>query len=363
MTTSFFTFWRALANGTRTSPPDRLLILLLVPFSLIYALILRLRAVLYRIGLLKRKRLPCPVISIGNLTVGGTGKTPVTAHIARLLLAQGYRVAVLSRGYGGTLEGTCVVVSDGASVMVQPEQCGDEPYLLASTIPGLMVVTGSDRYAAGMMAMEQLAPDVFLLDDGFQHLRLQRDLNILLLDYKRPFGNGWTLPAGLLRETRSAAQRADLIIHTRCPASISFIRDAVGIPACSARYDLVDAVPVSEGPPVSFANLKRLTIVAFAGIAEPHAFFEGLRDQGLNIVATICFPDHAEYNHEQIGEILNAMRATAADLAITTEKDGVKLTKIPAEVCNRIMLARLSLVIGDSTLLQENLRKILLKQP
>lgn len=361
MKNSLSTYWRSLANGTRTSLPDRLLLLLLAPFSLVYALILQLRAVLYRVGLFSSRSLPRPVISIGNLTVGGTGKTPVTAHIARMLLARGCRVVVLSRGYGGLLEGTCLVVSDGTTVMVKPELCGDEPFLLASTIPGLMVVTGTDRFAAGLLAMEQFSPDLFLLDDGFQRLSLQRDLNILLMDYSRPFGNGWTLPAGLLREPKGAAKRADLIIHTRCPANASAEPAADGIPACSARYDLLDAAPVSGGPPVTFESLVNSRVVAFAGIAEPHFFFESLRNNGLNVVAAICFPDHAEYDTDQISEISAAMKASAADLAVTTEKDGVKLNKLPAGLCQKIMIARLSLTIGESALLQEKLLNLLQK--
>ncbi len=204
MNVSWHTYWRGLASGSRTGLIDNLVLLLLTPFAWLYSLALRLRALLYRSGILKTHRLPRPVISIGNITVGGTGKTPVTAYIARFLLAQGYRVAVLSRGYGGSLEGQTCVVSDGATIMLSARECGDEPYLLASTVPGLMVVIGTDRYAAGQLAMQQLSPDIFLLDDGFQHLRLHRDLNILLLDFSRPFGNGLTLPAGILREPLSA---------------------------------------------------------------------------------------------------------------------------------------------------------------
>lgn len=199
MNGSCHAYWRGLASGSRTGRVDTLVLLFLTPWALLYSLAQRLRAELYRSGIVKTHRLPRPVVSIGNITVGGTGKTPVTAYIARFLMAQGYRVAVLSRGYGGSLEGQTCVVSDGATIMLSARECGDEPYLLASTVPGLMVVIGTDRYTAGQVAMQQLSPDIFLLDDGFQHLRLHRDLNILLLDYSRPFGNGWTLPAGILR--------------------------------------------------------------------------------------------------------------------------------------------------------------------
>jgi tetraacyldisaccharide 4'-kinase len=153
---------------------------------------------------------------VGNITVGGTGKTPVVALLAGFCISRGKRVAVLSRGYGGTLHGETRLVSDGREIFLTPGEAGDEPFMLATRIPGLMVVIGPDRYKAGLFAQEQLDPDIFILDDGFQHLRLNRDLNILLLNQAKPFGNGCVLPAGWLREYRSAAKRADLVIYTRC---------------------------------------------------------------------------------------------------------------------------------------------------
>jgi tetraacyldisaccharide 4'-kinase len=361
MTPSLSTYWRALASGTRRSLPDRLLLALLIPVSLVYALTQRLRAALYRIGILKSRCLPRPVISVGNLTVGGTGKTPVTAYIARLLLSQGYRVAVLSRGYGGSLEGHTVVVSDGSTVMLTAEQCGDEPFLLASTIPGLMMVMGSDRCAAGQLAMEQLAPDIFLLDDGYQHLRLRRDLNILLLDHSRPFGNGWTLPAGMLREPRSAATRADLVIRTRCPRTSSSPSPFPGTPCCSAHHSLGTLIPLTGGEALSLETLRGRRLLAFAGIADPAAFFQGLRELGLDLVAELALPDHVAYDESRIAEIHRLMAGSAAEVAITTEKDGVKLKSIPRHQADRILLARLELTIPDPTPLIAALRKVLQK--
>lgn len=245
------TYWRGLATGSRNTTAGLTLLAALVPAALAYGLLQRLRAALYRSGFVASRRLPRPVVSIGNIAAGGTGKTPVTAHIARLLIGQGLSVAVLSRGYGGTLEGRCAVVSDGTSMLMTAEECGDEPYLLASTMPGLIVVIGPDRYQAGCLALERLNVDIFLLDDGFQHLRLQRDLDILLLDCAKPFGNGWTLPAGLLREPPAAVRRADLIIRTRCP-EVDIPPVAVGIPTISSRHELADAVPLMGGVPIPF---------------------------------------------------------------------------------------------------------------
>lgn len=361
MKTSCATYWRCLAGGTRNGLLDRLLLALLVPFSIPYALAQRLRALLYRTGVLPGKRLPRPVVSIGNITVGGTGKTPVTAHITRFLMARGAKVAVLSRGYGGTQEGRTAIVSDGDKVLLNAEECGDEPFLLASTIPGLIVVIGADRHAAGMLAMDRLSPDIFLLDDGFQHLRLQRDLNILLLDCTHPFGNGWTLPAGMLREPKDAATRADLVIHTRCPDGTGIAPIVPEKAHAVARHRLSEAIPLAGGNPVLLASMENRKVLAFAGIAEPQAFFEGLRASGINMVRTLSLPDHAVYDGMRISALTAALRSSGADCVITTEKDGVKLRRLPTELAGKTLLARLDLSIDDPAPLEALLLNLLQK--
>lgn len=347
MNKSYQTYWRGLATGRRTGLLDTLMLLLLMPLALLYALVQQLRARLYQCGILKTERLPRPVVSIGNVTVGGTGKTPVSAYIARILLARGYKVAVLSRGYGGSLEGQTCVVSDGTTIMLSAGECGDEPYLLASTVPGLMVVIGTDRYAAGKTAIQQLAPDIFLLDDGFQHLRLHRDLNILLLDFSLPFGNGWTLPAGILREPSAAVKRADLVIFTRAPENARMHRDMGKISHCLSSHTIIDLLPLGAHSPVPFSHCFGHTVLAFAGIADPDSFFAGLRSQGLNLVQTLSFPDHVIYDPERCHEIADAVRTSGADFLVTTEKDGVKLKGFSVDCAARTLLARLELKIDN----------------
>lgn len=359
MNKPYHSYWRELGSGSRTGLIDTIILLLLTPCAWLYSLALRLRAQLYKSGICATRHLPRPVVSIGNITVGGTGKTPVTAYIARFLLAQGLRVAVLSRGYGGSLEGQACVVSDGATIMQSAVECGDEPYLLASTVPGLMVVTGPDRYTAGQVALQQLAPDVFLLDDGFQHLRLHRDLNILLLDFSRPFGNNLTLPAGILREPASALRRADMVICTRSPRKSAIPIDTGDIPTCVSSHTLADLLPLNGSTPVPFSHCHGHAVLAFAGIADPGSFFAGLRAEGLNLVQTLNLPDHVVYNRERCDEIAAAMRASGADFLVTTEKDGVKLKGLCGEYAARTLLARLELTIENPALLKQKLTDLL----
>lgn len=341
--------WR----GERSGVLERLLTSVLLLPSCAYGVVMWLRAWCYRSGVCKARRLPRPVISVGNLTVGGTGKTPVTAWIARQLLEQGLKVAVLSRGYGGILEGKVAVAADGQHLLLTPDQCGDEPYLLASTIPGLMVVIGSDRYRAGQLAMERLSPDVFLLDDGFQHLRLQRDLNILLMDCRRPVGNGHVLPAGPMREPASAIKRADMLIYTRCTVTDAPATFDLQIPQCLARHRIASFQRLSDETALQLEQLQSGEVVAFAGIADPQAFFDGLLQRGLELSATLGLADHEAYGSATRARLERLIQETGATWLLTTEKDGVKLRQLAPDWLPRVATARLELVFDDDTPLRE----------
>ena len=351
-------WWRGVAEGSNNGMASLAMKLLLAPFAVLYGMALRVRALLYQDGILSIHKLPCPVISIGNITVGGTGKTPATMLVAKELQQRGYRVAVLSRGYGGSLEGQVAVVSDGESVLLGPEQAGDEPCLLAQTVPGLMVVIGSDRYQAGLVALERLKPDVLLLDDGFQHIRLHRDLNILLLDATRPFGNGWTLPLGMLRESRSAMKRADLALFTRCqPGQV--VPD-LGLPCCCSAHRLTGFNQLETGEELPLERLQQGRVAAFAGIADPSAFFDGLQTLGIRLVATLALPDHASYADDRLMLLEQFATSSAADWLVTTAKDGVKLAGCNQAWSNKLVTARLELQLDDpGQLLQSALHKLL----
>lgn len=351
-------WWRGLAEGGRGGFLPLIATLILLIPSVLYGAVLRLRSCLYQAALLKSHSLPCPVISVGNLSVGGTGKTPVVAMIARHLLQQGRRVAVLSRGYGGSLQGDVAVVSDGENLLLNPEQCGDEPYLLASTVPGLILLVGGDRFRSGMLAFERFRPDLLLLDDGFQHIRLKRDLNILLLDGKAPFGNGFTLPLGILREPRSAVRRADLVIFTRYSPGMAL--PEITVPYCCADHAIGRFYRLDDGAELLDMALQNETlVVAFAGIAKPDSFFDGLHRRGITLSATLPLPDHASYNQEQLAAVDSFVQENSPGWILTTEKDGVKLKQLDRPWRSKVLVARLELELSDPALLFDKVSEVL----
>lgn len=351
-------YFRDLVEGKREKPLDRLLLGSLKALSLFYALALRLRAVAYGTGLLPSRRLPRPVISVGNLTVGGTGKTPMVTWLARYLMGKGKRVAVLSRGYGGSAHGEIQVVSDGESILLSAEEAGDEPVLLAKSVPGLMVVIGVDRYKAGMYALGKLNPDIFILDDGFQHIRLQRDLNILLLDSRRPFGNGFTLPGGLLREPVAAASRADVVIATRCTDGMSLVNPVPGKPFLMAAHTLEGMVPLEGGALAPFSRLKGVRVMAFSGIADPASFFDALEKDGVPLVSTLAFPDHSVYGDEELAAICKLRDTSNIAILVTTGKDAVKLAHAKDRL-GPCVVASLRLNFADAQPLEQAMEKLL----
>ncbi|MGH7207007.1 MAG: tetraacyldisaccharide 4'-kinase, partial [Nitrospiraceae bacterium] len=268
-----------------------------------YGLVVRARAVLYKHGLLPRRSLPCRVVSVGNLTVGGTGKTPVVILIAEWLLARGLRVGVLSRGYRRQGRASFVLVSDGRSVLTGPAEAGDEPYLIARRCPGAVVAVGADRYRLGQWVLERFPIDCFLLDDGFQHLALNRDVDLLLVDASDPASLWTLLPAGRLREPLSTAARATAILVTRADTSAGLnpvlepIREATGLDRqpILIRFKAEGFVDVLTGEIQENGRVSGRTALAFSGIGHPTSFRTLLADQGIKVLDELVFPDHHDY--------------------------------------------------------------------
>lgn len=319
------------------------------PLSLIaaqiYGAIQGVRAGLYAKGLLKSHTLPCKVVCVGNLTAGGTGKTPMIMYLARLLQKAGYQPVILSRGYRGALENTGGMVSDTERVLLGSEDAGDEPYLLACRLPGVPVLVGKNRYQNGLKAINNFKPDVILLDDGFQHLQLNRDLNLLLMDASRPLDNGHVIPAGMLREKPRALNRAGAVVFTRSANGqngfnqiASFIAEDKSLPYFTTNHKSYSYfVPAGADLTRSFANPGEMhdtisaaasghhKVFVFSGIAKNQSFLDSLAAQGLTVTGRQAFADHYAYTDKDLADLCCKAADSGATLLATTEKDHAKL--------------------------------------
>jgi len=330
----------------------------LAPLGVLYGSVVRARRILYRRGFLRTQRIDAPVISVGNLTTGGTGKTPLVESLARIIAAEGKRVCILTRGYGRKDTRQRVIVSDGQSLMADAITAGDEPLLLAENLLGLAaVISDADRVSAAQWAIANLASEVFILDDGFQHLRMARNLNILVIDATNPWGGGRLLPAGRLREPVNGIQRADCIVITHAD-------QATDDDSLKSRIaQLADAKPIIS----SFVKTKGLRplhqttaqdggavpepVGAFCGIGNPESFFAHLRLDAHSVCHTRRFSDHYNYRQSDIDEVVAEARARGAQTLLTTAKDAVKLRALRFDLpCYAVDI---ELGFGDENKLQQ----------
>jgi tetraacyldisaccharide 4'-kinase len=303
------------------------------PFSPLYSLLMQARSRMYVNGLLKTENMGVPVVSVGNLTMGGTGKTPVVRYIARLLFENNYRPAIISRGYGGLANRKVNVVSDGNTVLLDARQAGDEPRLLAESLPGIPVITGKVRSFPCRFAIERLGSDILILDDGFQHLSVVRDLDLVLFNASTLAGNHRVFPGGQLREPFSALARAHAFLLTGSTDAVRpktesfsrFLQDHFpDRPVFLSSYTPSEFREKNRPSPISSDSLPS-PLYGFCGIAEPFRFRETLTGYGLHLNGFTALKDHQLYSSELLEKIAVSARAAGAKGLITTEKDMVKL--------------------------------------
>jgi tetraacyldisaccharide 4'-kinase len=309
--------------------------------SWLYGAITEVRNSFYEKGVLKSFSLGVPVISIGNITVGGTGKTPLVAFVAEILAETGEKVCILTRGYGRTNPKQRILVSNSEKILTDVKSAGDEPFELANKLLGkAIVLADANRAAAGVWAREKFGITAFVLDDAFQHRRVKRDLDVVCVDATNPFGNKKLLPSGILRESLKNLKRADAVVVTRAnlAKNISELKLEIGKynPNCpifisgNAISELIyiEDFPAKARSSQTEANCRQLAAnrcLAFCALGNPNNFFEQLRHENFNLVATQTFPDHHFYTQKDIETLARKAKQSDADILLTTAKDAVKL--------------------------------------
>src|SRR3954464_731194 len=323
---------------------------ILLVLSKVFAVAVKVRRSLYNVRLLRDSTLGVQVIAIGNLTVGGTGKTPVVEKFARELQDQGRTVAILSRGYRSKPPPLTTrlinklllqedrtpprVVSDGKSLLLDSETAGDEPYMLASNLRDVVVLVDKDRVKAGRYAIEKFGCDIFLLDDGFQYWKLLgRRRDIVLIDYQQPFGNQHLLPRGTLREPPSHLSRASYIFITKSDGNTTRLRETIAQYNSTAR--IIECVhhplyfeDVFNGERFDLDYLQGKKIASLSGIAHPERFEKSLTNLGGELVYSKRFADHHRFSQQEILNVINRGKKRQAQIIVTTQKDAVRFPKL-----------------------------------
>ncbi len=312
-----------------------------LPFGPFYSQLMVFRAFLYRKSIIKIYKPPVPVISVGNLTMGGTGKTPLVMYLAKYLITLGYKPAIVSRGYRGTSKDAVTIVSDGSAILIDAEQSGDEPWLLANELSGVVIATGKNRIFPCRDVIESHQCDIIILDDGFQHLRVARAIDLVLFDVESFAGNSRVFPAGELREPVSALNRCHAFILTginrsnraradKCAEVLlqkfqdkALFRFAATYPA-ACKYSCREGKPEREIIPVSAVPDN---LYCFSGIANPQRFKQLMTESGITISSFKTFRDHHRYSEKDIQQLISESRSERAHGLLTTEKDMPKIIK------------------------------------
>ena len=313
--------------------------------SWLFYVLVQFRLLLFKHRIIRASTLGCQVISVGNLTVGGTGKTPIVETFARSMQGKGRKVAILSRGYKSRKtpwlekilkkeERLPRVVSDGERLLLNSDLAGDEPFMLASNLPEVAVIVDKDRVKAGKYAIRKLGCDTLVLDDGFQYLKIHQRLDIVLVDYTNPFGYGNVLPRGLLREPMRNLKRAGFIFITKCPpegapdlkAKLRELNEHAEISECRHSSKYLKNLYTREQ--LGLDAIQGRKVATISGIAVPEGFENGVRNLGAEIVHTARYADHHRYTQQEIIETINQAVSAGAELIVTTEKDAVRFPRI-----------------------------------
>lgn len=328
----------------------------LAPFGALYSAAVKARSVGYQNRFLRTYQVSTPVISVGNITVGGTGKTPVVEWLAARLADEGRKVCIVTRGYLRENARQKVIVSDGEQILSDVAQSGDEAMMLAQSLLGKSaVVCHADRVAAAAWVIKRLKSDVLLLDDGFQHRRLARDLDIVTIDATNPFGNGRLLPVGTLREPIKSLSRADCVVLTRMPDEgmsnlLDRVRSLTNASIFQSRMVIQGFHWLDANKPGDDAAGVRQPLAAFCGIGNPRAFFEQLRTAHLDVRHEAIFRDHHKYSQTDIDRLTEQARVNGAEAVITTAKDAVKLQSLHFKVPCYVAQMRVEIVDGKNLL-------------
>lgn len=354
-------YWREVLTGSKKGLGYTLLRCLLFLLELAYEGGLAVYLALERIGLRRRFVLPVPVISVGNLSVGGTGKTPVTQWLARRLQQEAFKPTVLNRGHGGAISPMVAIVSDGSlPPRLNAADSGDEANLLANSLPGIPVVIGKDRRESGRVAVSQLGANVLVLDDGFQYWQLARNIDIVLLDALAPFDNGHALPRGFLREPKENLSRADVVLVTRSDRiadseRVELRRQIAELaPTASTFFATHQPKAIDAWNPIA-ADHKPLRLLPVCGIAQPLSFTATLEKIVTCAMAeTLAFPDHQPFGDEQRAIIEKRAEEVNADAVITTEKDAVKFP--PDYLAIPVYTLKIEIAIEEEELFWETVK-------
>lgn len=345
-------YFLELIVGRRRTPKDIVIIAVLFVMSRFYRMAIQFRLWLYDKRVFRNRSIGCLVVSIGNLSCGGTGKTPVVEVFARTLCQQGRKVAVLSRGYRSKERSMLTklrqkfssrrnevppkVVSDGRNLLLDSAFAGDEPYMLASNLKDVVVLVDKDRVKSGLYAIEEFETDTLILDDGFQYLNLKPHINIMLIDSTDPFGNHHVLPRGILREPIKNLRRADYIFLTKSNGGnhLRHLKTFIArhnhraeiIECCHRPQYLEEVYAKDKRHPLSALQGKK--IAALSGIAKPESFEDFLRELGAEVITTEHYADHHRYRQQEVINFINASKLAGAEMIITTEKDAVRMPRL-----------------------------------